>query len=95
MDCENKENLRKCNMSSTDPIEEFREDHRRVGDGLLDMKVKLTGACGGCPMSDMTLKMGVERQLIKRVSEIKEVVSLKDNRPWSPSKIIPSLFGCH
>lgn len=36
MDCENKENLRKCNMSSTDPIEEFREDHRRVGDGLLD-----------------------------------------------------------
>jgi Fe-S cluster biogenesis protein NfuA len=43
-------------------------------DGVV--KVKLTGACGGCPMSDMTLKMGVERQLKKRVAEVKEVVSL-------------------
>jgi Fe-S cluster biogenesis protein NfuA len=43
-------------------------------DGIV--KVKLTGACGGCPMSDMTLKMGVERQLKKRVAEVKEVVSL-------------------
>ncbi len=43
-------------------------------DGIV--KVRLTGACGGCPMSDMTLKMGVERQLKKRVAEVKEVVSL-------------------
>ncbi len=43
-------------------------------DGVV--KVKLTGACGGCPMSDMTLKMGVERQLKKSVPEVKEVVSL-------------------
>ncbi len=43
-------------------------------DGVV--RVKLTGACGGCPMSDMTLKMGVERQLKKRVAEVKEVVSL-------------------
>ena len=37
--------------------------------------LKLTGACGGCPMSQMTLKMGVERVIKKRVPEIKEVVS--------------------
>ncbi len=43
-------------------------------DGIV--KVRLTGACGGCPMSNMTLKMGVERQLKKRVAEVKEVVSL-------------------
>ena len=38
--------------------------------------VKLTGACHGCPMSQMTLKMGVERILKKEVPEVKEVVSL-------------------
>jgi Fe-S cluster biogenesis protein NfuA len=43
-------------------------------DGVV--KVRLTGACGGCPMSDMTLKMGVERQIKKRVPEVKEVISL-------------------
>ena len=37
--------------------------------------LRLTGACGGCPMSQMTLKMGVERILKKAVPEIKEVVS--------------------
>ncbi len=43
-------------------------------DGVV--KVRLTGACGGCPMSEMTLKMGIERQLKKSVSEVKEVISL-------------------
>lgn len=37
--------------------------------------LRLTGACGSCPMSQMTLKMGVERIIRKRVPEIKEVVS--------------------
>jgi Fe-S cluster biogenesis protein NfuA len=37
--------------------------------------VRLTGACGSCPMSQMTLKMGVERILRQRVPEVKEVVS--------------------
>ena len=37
--------------------------------------VRLTGACGHCPMSQMTLRMGVERILRKRVPEIKEVLS--------------------
>jgi Fe-S cluster biogenesis protein NfuA len=40
-------------------------------DGIV--KVRLTGACGGCPMSTMTLKMGVERQLKKSIPEVKGV----------------------
>lgn len=40
------------------------------------VKVRLTGACHGCPMSQMTLKMGIERALKKEVSEVKEVVSV-------------------
>ncbi len=43
-------------------------------DGVV--KVKLLGACGGCPMSQMTLKMGIERHLKQAVPEIKEVVSI-------------------
>lgn len=40
------------------------------------VKVRLTGACGGCPMSQMTLKMGIERVLKKDLPEIKEVVAV-------------------
>ncbi len=40
------------------------------------VKVKLTGACAGCPMSTMTLKMGIERVLKQDIPEIKEVVSV-------------------
>jgi Fe-S cluster biogenesis protein NfuA len=43
-------------------------------DGVV--KVRLTGACGGCPMSQMTLKMGIEKVLKQEVAEVKEVVSL-------------------
>ena len=43
-------------------------------DGVV--KVKLTGACGGCPMSQFTLKMGIERHLKKEVPQVKEVVSI-------------------
>jgi len=42
-----------------------------VVDGVV--KVRLTGACGGCPMSQMTLKMGVERVLKEQVPEVKTV----------------------
>ena len=45
-----------------------------VVDGVV--KVKLTGACGGCPMSQMTLKMGIERLLKKDIPEVKEVVGV-------------------
>jgi len=37
--------------------------------------VKLTGACGGCPFSQMTLKAGVEAALKTEFPEIKEVVA--------------------
>ena len=37
------------------------------------VKVKLTGACGGCPMAQMTLKMGIERLLKKEVPEVETV----------------------
>ena len=40
------------------------------------VKVKLTGACLGCPMSQMTLKMGIGRMLKKEVPEVKEVVEV-------------------
>lgn len=37
------------------------------------VKVRLTGACKGCPMSQMTLKGGVERVVLKEVPEVKAV----------------------
>jgi Fe-S cluster biogenesis protein NfuA len=40
-------------------------------DGIV--RVRLTGACGGCPMSQLTLKMGIERILKKEVPEVKGV----------------------
>ncbi len=45
-----------------------------VNDGVV--KVKLTGACGGCAMATMTLKMGIERLLKQEIPEIKEVVAV-------------------
>ena len=45
-----------------------------VNDGTV--KVKLTGACGGCPMATMTLKMGIEKILKQEIPEIKEVVAV-------------------
>ena len=44
-----------------------------VNDGVV--KVKLTGACAGCPMSTMMLKNGIERILKQEIPEVKEVVS--------------------
>jgi Fe-S cluster biogenesis protein NfuA len=38
--------------------------------------VRLTGACGGCPMSQMTLKMGIERILKKEIPEVVSVESV-------------------
>jgi Fe-S cluster biogenesis protein NfuA len=42
-----------------------------VTDGIV--KVRLTGACKGCPMSQMTLKQGVEKLLMKEVPGLKQV----------------------
>ncbi|MFC1899892.1 NifU family protein [Chloroflexota bacterium] len=40
------------------------------------VKLKLTGACDGCPMAAMTLKNGIERILKEKVPEVKEVVAV-------------------
>ena len=45
-----------------------------VNDGVV--KVRLTGACGGCPMAALTLKMGIERTLKQEIPEVKEVVAV-------------------
>ena len=44
-----------------------------VNDGTVT--VKLTGACAGCAISTMTLKMGIERILKQEIPEVKEVVA--------------------
>ena len=45
-----------------------------VKDGVVTLR--LTGACGGCPMASMTLKDGIERVLKEQVPEIKEVLAV-------------------
>jgi Fe-S cluster biogenesis protein NfuA len=46
-----------------------------VDDGGV-VKVRLTGACKGCPMSQMTLKMGIEKILKQNVPEVTSVESV-------------------
>ena len=41
-----------------------------------NLYMQLQGACGGCPMSSMTLKMGIEATLKDEFAEIKEVVAV-------------------
>ncbi len=43
-------------------------------DGIV--KVRLTGACRSCPMSQVTLKMGIEQALKQEIPQIKEVVGV-------------------
>ncbi len=45
-----------------------------VEDGIV--KVRLQGACAGCPMSQMTLKMGIERLLKEKIPGVKTVESV-------------------
>ena len=45
-----------------------------TADGVV--RVKLVRACGHCPMSTMTLKMGIEKTLKDKVPGVKEVVSV-------------------
>lgn len=44
-----------------------------TNDGFV--KLKLLGACGHCPMSIMTLKMGIEKRLKEKIPEVKEVIA--------------------
>lgn len=45
-----------------------------VNEGVV--KLKLKGACAGCPMASMTLRNGIERMLKEQVPEVKEVVAV-------------------
>ena len=45
-----------------------------VADGIV--KLKLKGACGGCPMASMTLKQGIEKIFKENIPEVKEVVAV-------------------
>ncbi len=45
-----------------------------IKDGVVS--VRLTGACGGCPMSTMTLKMGIEKALKEQVPGVKQVIAI-------------------
>ena len=45
-----------------------------VNDGVVSLK--LTGACDGCPMAALTLKVGIERLLRGEIPEVKEVVAV-------------------
>jgi Fe-S cluster biogenesis protein NfuA len=38
--------------------------------------VRLQGACVGCPMSEITLKLGVESALTEAIDDVKEVISV-------------------
>ena len=40
------------------------------------VKVRLTGACRGCPMSQMTLKMGISKTLKNEIPEVKDVIGV-------------------
>jgi len=40
------------------------------------VRVRLIGACGGCPMAGMTLRHGIERVLREQVPQVKEVIAV-------------------
>ena len=40
------------------------------------VKVRLKGACGSCPMAQMTLKMGIEKYIKEKIPEIVKVVAV-------------------
>lgn len=40
------------------------------------VKVRMTGACGSCPMSQMTLSQGIEKAIRRHVPEVKEIISV-------------------
>jgi len=40
------------------------------------VKVRLSGACSGCPLATMTLKFGIEQALKEQIPDIKEVIAV-------------------
>lgn len=71
-------------------------------DGLT-VKLRLQGACGSCPSSTMTMKMGIERRLLEKIPEIESVEQITDEETGLPldeenvekvlSEIRPYLIG--
>ncbi len=45
-----------------------------VNEGVIRLKLK--GACAGCPMATMTLRHGIERVLKEQIPEVKEVIAV-------------------
>ena len=45
-----------------------------VSEGMVRLKLK--GACAGCPMATMTLRQGIERVLKEKIPEVKEVIAV-------------------
>ena len=42
-----------------------------------EVRVRLKGACGGCPMAQMTLKQGIEKVLKEKVPGVESVVGVE------------------
>jgi len=43
------------------------------------VRLKLKGACAGCPFATMTLRQGIERALKEQIPEVKEVIAVQSN----------------
>jgi len=81
---ERKENIMIDKAKVEEALKEVRPTLQRDG-GDIELvsvedngvvKVRLKGACGSCPMSTMTLKMGVEKHLKQQIPEVTEVVQV-------------------
>lgn len=60
------------------------------------VRLELEGACGSCPSSTMTMKMGLERRLVQRIPEISEVVQSIPNGPdLNVRASIEEVFSVH
>ena len=58
--------------------------HSHAGDvNIVDVseegivKLQMVGTCHGCPMSMLTLRLGIERILLDKVDGVKEVISIR------------------
>jgi Fe-S cluster biogenesis protein NfuA len=57
-------------------LDELRPYLMADGGNVEVVEVRLQGACGSCPSSTMTLKMGIERKLREAIPEVSEVVQV-------------------
>ena len=54
-------------------------------DGIV--KLQMVGTCHGCPMSMVTLRLGIERILMEKVEEVTGVVSLRPDDDWGEIEV--------